>query len=98
MKRKMKIEFILTCAIIAILLTTITSTTAYSETLEITNLSLVTCNFTYQQLIEMPLTTIYAEIYCYGSLVNVGNWGGIQVSYLLTQANATSEVNSIQFT
>ena len=46
----------------------------------------------------MPQTTVYAELYCYGSLVTMGNWNGIQLSYLLTQANATSEAKSIQFT
>lgn len=93
----MKNRYILLCAITTTLLIALTPTTTASETLEITNPPHDTQNFTYQQLTEMPQTTVYAELYCYGSLVTMGNWNGIQLSYLLTQANATSEAKSIQF-
>ncbi len=93
----MKNKFILLIAITATLLIAITPTTTAAGTLEITNPSQDTQNFTYQQLTEMPQTTVYAELYCYGSLVTMGNWNGIQLSYLLTQANATTEAKSIQF-
>ena len=94
----MKNKFTLLLAITTTLLIAITPTTTATTTLEITNPSHNTQNFTYQQLTEMPQTTIYAELYCYGSLVTNGNWTGIQLSYLLTQANATSEAKAIQFT
>ena len=94
----MKVEFILTWAIVAILLVTFTPTAGANSTVEIINLSRNTYTFTFQHLGEMPQTTIYAEIYCYGSLVASGDWSGVQLNYLLTQANITSEVNSIQFT
>ena len=45
----------------------------------------------------MPKTTLYAEIYCYGSLVDSGDWSGVQLSYLLNQISDGSNVNSIQF-
>jgi hypothetical protein len=93
----MKNKFILLCAITATLLIAIAPITTASDTLEITNPSHDSQNFTYQQLTEMPQTTVYAELYCYGSLVTMGNWNGIQLSYLLTQANATAEAKSIQF-
>ncbi len=94
----MKNKLILLCAIATTLLIAITPTTTATGTLEITNPSYDTQNFTYQRLTEMPQTTVYAELYCYGSLVTMGNWNGIQLSYLLTQANATSEAKSIVFT
>ena len=95
----MKAEFILTSAIIAILLTTIIPATfATTSTLEVTNLDGDTYNFTHQQLTEMPQTTMYAEIYCYGSLVGCGDWSGVQLSYLLSQTNTNSEVKSLQLT
>ena len=94
----MKNRLILLFAITTTLLIAITPTTIATETLEITNPSHDIQNFTYQQLTEMPQTTVYAELYCYGSLVTMGNWNGIQLSHLLTQANAISEAKSIEFT
>ena len=85
-------------AFLTILLINITpATAATTGTLEITNLSNVKYNFTYQQLSEMPKTTIYAELYCYGNIVTLGDWSGVQLSYLLEQINDSSNVNSIQF-
>ena len=82
----------------AILLITVMPTTAATSTIEITNLSRDTYTFTYQQLAEMPQTTLYAELYCYGNLVESGDWSGVQLNYLLTQTNVTSDVKSILFT
>ena len=94
----MKLKSILISAIIAILLTTITIATATAtSTLKVTSLSGENYNFTEQQLQEMPQTTIFAVLYCYGTLVTSGAWSGVQLNYLLTQANVTSEVHSIQF-
>ena len=90
------LKSILACAIITIILTTITTATATANTLEITNLSAETYTFTEQQLKEMPQTTITAALYCYGSLVTSGAWSGVQFNYLLTQTNVNSEVHSIQ--
>lgn len=94
----MKNKLLLSLAVITILLITITTTKAAIGTLPITNLSPETYNFTEQQLKEMPKRTEYAELYCYGNLVTSGDWSGIQLKYLLGQTNATSEVQSIQFT
>ncbi len=91
-----KLKPILACAIIVIILTTIATATAAVNALEITNLSGETYTFTEVQLKEMPQTTIFAALYCYGSLVTAGAWSGVQLNYLLTQANVTSEVHSIQ--
>ena len=91
-----RLKPILACAIVVIILTTITTVTATVNTLEITNLSDETYTFTEVQLKEMPQTTIFAALYCYGSLVTVGAWSGVQFNYLLTHANVTSEVHSIQ--
>ena len=46
----------------------------------------------------MPKTTVNADLYCDGALAAHGNWSGVQLSYLLTQALATPEVASVQFT
>jgi DMSO/TMAO reductase YedYZ molybdopterin-dependent catalytic subunit len=94
----MKLKFILTGTIVAILLIAFTPTIAADSTIEVTNQSGDTYSFTYQQLEEMPQTMLYAELYCYGSLVASGDWSGVQLSYLLNQSNLSSEVKSIQFT
>jgi len=94
----MKLKLLLMCTFLTILLTTITPATAVTDTMEITDPSNLTHSFTYQQLAEMPTTTIYGELYCYGSLVASGDWSGVQLNHLLTIANANSEVKSIQLT
>ena len=94
----MKVKIILTLTFMAILLITVMPTTAATSTIEITNLSRDTYTFTYQQLTEMPQTTLYAELFCYGNLVESGDWSGVQLNYLLTQTNVTSDVKSILFT
>ena len=65
--------------------------------LEITNLSGASYDFSYAQLLAMPKTMVSADLYCDGALVTYGNWGGVLLSYLLTQAQVTSEVCSIHF-
>jgi hypothetical protein len=65
--------------------------------LEIVNLLGISHVFSYTQLFEMPKTAVYAELYCDGALTTYGNWSGVLLSYLLTQAQATPEVGSIQF-
>lgn len=95
----MKYKFTITFTIIVILtlLITITPAIADSGTLEVTNLSNITYNFTLQQLEEISKTSVYADLYCYGSLLTSGEWGGVQLSYLLNQTDMTPDVNSIQF-
>jgi DMSO/TMAO reductase YedYZ molybdopterin-dependent catalytic subunit len=63
--------------------------------LEIINLSGRVFDYTYEQLLEMPKTVVNADLYCDGALATYGNWSGVLVSYLLTQAQVTPEVNSI---
>lgn len=65
--------------------------------LEVTDLSGTTFLFTPEVLEAMPKTYVYSDLFCYGYLVATGNWGGIQLSYLLAQSNLNSEVGSVQF-
>ncbi len=86
--------------ILGLLLTAITGS-AIAESasnLEITNLSGTSINLSQEDLQAMPTTTVYAELYCDGSLATSGNWTGILLSDLLFKAQATPEVSSIQFT
>lgn len=69
-----------------------------APSLAIVNLSGDSYVFSYDQLYAMPKTTVDAELYCEGALVTYGNWSGVLLSYLLTQAQAAPGVGSIQFT
>lgn len=68
-----------------------------SSSLEITNLADTNFSFPQQELLLMPKTEVNANLYCFGTLVTSGNWFGIQLSYLLTLAQVTSNVSSIEF-
>ena len=66
--------------------------------LEITNLSGTSYVFTFTQILAMPKTVVNSDLYCDGALVTYGDWGGVLLSYLLTQAHANdSEVGSVRF-
>jgi DMSO/TMAO reductase YedYZ molybdopterin-dependent catalytic subunit len=54
-------------------------------------------NFSYDQLLAMPKTDVYASLYCYGNLVTSGNWGGVTLSYLLQQAGVNLAAASVSF-
>ena len=97
-----KKKFISTCIIMAMLGLIVTAplgsvAAADPSSLGITNLSGASINLSYAQLLEMPKTVVNADLFCDGGLVTYGDWGGITLSYLLTQAQVTPEVSSIQF-
>ena len=86
--------------LIALLLTSPIQPVAAAEygKLEITDLSGTNFSLSPVEIAAMPKEYVYADLFCYGYLVVTGNWGGIQLSYLLAQANLTAEVRSVQFT
>jgi hypothetical protein len=99
---QVKIKHKTTCVIaiiIGLLLTTISGSVIAESTsnLEITNLSGTSISLSQEDLQAMPTTTVYAELYCDGSLATYGNWTGILLNDLLTKAQLTPEVCSIQF-
>jgi DMSO/TMAO reductase YedYZ molybdopterin-dependent catalytic subunit len=98
MKKKYLTHIPLATIFALLLVTPLGSAIADDATnLEITNLSGASYDFTYAQLLAMPKTVVGADLYCDGALVTYGNWGGVLLSYLLTQAQVTSEVCSIHF-
>jgi hypothetical protein len=98
MKKKHTTLILIVTTLVLLLLNPIGSALAdNAPNLEIVNLSGVSYVFSYAQLLEMPKTIVYAELYCDGALAAYGNWSGVLLSYLLTQAQATPEVGSIQF-
>ena len=87
-----------TLILLTIFLITSLMAPVIAEPLTVTDLSKNTYNFTMDQLMEMPQTTEYAELYCYGNLITSGYWNGVQLNYLLSNITINSEVNSIQLT
>jgi hypothetical protein len=99
--KKKYITPILIAATLGLLLSTPISSTQADEApyLALTDLSGTSHDFTYTQILEMPKTIVNAALYCDGTPVTYGDWGGVLLSYLLTQAQVTpTEVGSIQFT
>jgi Oxidoreductase molybdopterin binding domain len=45
----------------------------------------------------MPRSETSGSIYCDGDLVSSGNWGGVQISYLLNQANMDPTATDLEF-
>lgn len=84
--------------IIGLLLTTIAGPVIAEpvSNLEITNLSGTSINLSQEDLQAFPTTTVYAELYCDGSLAAYGNWTGILLNDLLIKAQLTPGVSSIQ--
>ncbi len=91
-------KIIPTFIIIALLTVTLALASAAASTLQVTDLSGATYNVSHQQLTQMPKTTEYADLYCYGNPVTSGNWTGVKLSYLLNQTGLSSNVSSVQFT
>jgi DMSO/TMAO reductase YedYZ molybdopterin-dependent catalytic subunit len=57
-------------------------------------------NLTYDDLLAMPKTTVYAELYCVGSPGNVleeGDWTGVRLGFLLEQAVVSPEAVKVAF-
>lgn len=96
---KKKLHTYLFLTIIGLLLIApIAQVSAQTEwNLQVTNLADTTVNYTYNQLLAMPQTTVYANENCYGRSITSGNWGGVSLSYLLQQAGLDPAVSSINF-
>jgi hypothetical protein len=98
----MKKKLLQTCLFLTLfgllLITPIGRVSANTEwNLQISNIANTTVNYSYDQLLAMPETTVSAAEYCYGSLVTSGNWSGVSLSYLLQQAGLDPAVASVAF-
>jgi DMSO/TMAO reductase YedYZ molybdopterin-dependent catalytic subunit len=53
--------------------------------------------YSYEQLLAMPVTTVNANLACYGSPVANGDWSGVSLSYLLDQSGLDQTTVSVTF-
>jgi DMSO/TMAO reductase YedYZ molybdopterin-dependent catalytic subunit len=65
--------------------------------LTVTNLDGTPTNYTYDQLMAMPIINVSAALLCYGNIVTYGVWSGVSLSYLLQQVGVDPTVASIDF-
>jgi DMSO/TMAO reductase YedYZ molybdopterin-dependent catalytic subunit len=98
MKNKLHLTFLLLLIFGLSIIASIGKVSASSEwNLQLTNLAGSTTNYSYDQLLAMPITNVSASLLCYGKIVTYGLWSGVSLSYLLQQAGADPAVASIDF-
>jgi DMSO/TMAO reductase YedYZ molybdopterin-dependent catalytic subunit len=98
MKNRLLQTFLLLLIFGLSLITQIGRVSASTEwNLQIINLAGTTSNYSYDQLLAMPVTNVSASLLCYGNIVTYGLWSGVSLSYLLQQAGVDSAVASIDF-
>jgi len=71
-----------------------------NSTLTITGLVENPMSLTLDQIKAMPQTTEYAALYCVdapSTPLEQGNWAGVELSYLLQQANVSSDAVKVAF-
>ena len=55
-----------------------------------------TINLDFEQLVKMPRSTVYAELYCSGALVDRGNWTGVKLGLLLEKAGLPQQATTLE--
>jgi DMSO/TMAO reductase YedYZ molybdopterin-dependent catalytic subunit len=51
----------------------------------------------FDELVAMPTTTVSAELCCYGSLVDSGNWTGVRFGLILERAGPYPQADTLVF-
>lgn len=53
-------------------------------------------DLTFNELVSMPASTEYAELYCFGALVASGNWTGVKLRVLLEKAGPNQHAGTVE--
>ena len=61
------------------------------------NSASTSASYSYDQLLAMPVTTVSANLACYGSPIANGDWSGVSLSYLLNQTGLDLTTASVNF-
>jgi DMSO/TMAO reductase YedYZ molybdopterin-dependent catalytic subunit len=51
----------------------------------------------FNELVTMPKSTVYAELDCYRSPVESGNWTGVKLRLLLEKAGIPQQATTVEF-
>jgi len=54
-------------------------------------------NLTFNELVTMPRSTVYAELDCDGAPVYTGNWTGVKLRFLLEKAGLPQQATTVLF-
>lgn len=56
-----------------------------------------TLNLTFNELVAMPNTTEYAELYCEDQFVASGKWTGVRLGFVLEKAGLYQQADTVKF-
>ena len=51
----------------------------------------------YNELVNMPRSTVHADLFCYGSLVESGYWTGVRLGLVIEKAGVSPQEGTIEF-
>ena len=54
-------------------------------------------NLTLSELVAMPNSTVFAELYCYEELVTSGSWTGVRLGYILENVGYHPKATDVTF-
>ena len=54
-------------------------------------------NLTLSELVAMPKSTVFAELYCYEKLVTSGSWTGVRLGYILEKVGYYPQATDVTF-
>jgi hypothetical protein len=83
-KKKITCLFLITTILLTLLLITDTTTAETQNPIEITDYSGKIQTISYSELEALPKTVVEADLFCYESYVNGGQWAGVKLSELLS--------------
>lgn len=54
-------------------------------------------NLTFNELVAMPRSTVFAELYCFRIFVTSGNWTGVRLGFVLEKAGLHPQAVNVTF-
>ena len=66
--------------------------------LHLSSISGISLVVTYEELLNMPKTIVSADLFCFGVMLTGGNWGGVNLEFLLNKVGIDTQALSVEFT
>jgi DMSO/TMAO reductase YedYZ molybdopterin-dependent catalytic subunit len=54
-------------------------------------------NLTLSELVAMPKSTVFAELYCYDKLITSGSWTGVRLGYIFEKVGYNPQATDVTF-
>ncbi len=81
--------------LITLLITPTLATAQTTPNLKLTNIAGTTLNLTLQDIQALPKTTVTAQLSCYGTPLQYGEWTGVKLSELINQTESDPTIVSV---